>query len=109
VSPDDLGVAYTDAIISLVRGLQLLMGAFVAFRLGQILRKRGRADGMLRGLGYGLVYIAVSAGCVELCFALLGQTSVTAAGTAAVGFFILATALAAGSVFGLWRRFDSDV
>ncbi len=108
MNPDELGVAYTEAIVSLVRGLQLLMGVFVAFRLGRLLSARGRADGMLRGLGYGLVYIAVSAGTVEGCFALLGATSVTAAGTAAVGFFTLATALAAGCVWWLWQRFDAS-
>lgn len=64
---------------------------------------------MLRGLGYGLLYIAVSTGIVEASFLVVGEdTTQSTAATVAVLAFVIATAAAGGSVFGLWHRFDAE-
>lgn len=106
MSPDDLSVFYNETIVALVRGLALLMGAFVAARLGLILRRRERPDGLVRGLGYGLVYIAVAAGIIEAVFAAMGDASTRAVAAAAAIVFVAATAAAGGGVWWLWRRYD---
>ena len=72
------------------------------------MRRRERVDGLVRGLGYGLVYIAVSAGTIEIAFALVEGRPVTVVASSAVLVFAVATVAAAGCVWWLWRRFDRE-
>jgi len=108
VHSDPNAIYYTEFALTLLRTVELLIGTFIAWRLGGILRRRSSGNGMLTGLVYGVGYMFVAISVVETGFALSGPLRGAWLMLLTLGLFATSNALAGGAVWAAWRKQTPD-